>query len=680
MIDEGENTGIDHSNFKFSENMKKAETQSVAQEQSTVKITKAEAPFNHESLKEQRRVMHELRYAELIDKLRNNGESLSDDDKTLISHSLERRNWGGILKNLKKGDTVISTLSSTSELLSIKNLNDNIFGPSTTDEIIFMRRELTISKLDFALNSAGVSSSDREHTSLEQNYKFGVFKIPKEHNLDVVSIFNKICAEVDVEIKELVITLVEKEIKQNEKRLDELEKKIKGTELSVAEKETIEDEIKKAKKKKSNLPIFKTKVDQEGYRMTFGIAKVESDDIQDIIVAANGSLQTARAATFESAQGYGDKFSDEKMTASIDQINETKRKLFEEGNTIIDSDGIEHKIFEGEVGKLTLNRDLLREIRKNKFACEKGQENVLEEVKNYVKSLNIFDVVKPFTAEEIPAIEKGIADDNETAEGIFKNEKNKFAKAADALDRNDKDNNFTSQTRFHAESVKIKNCAYLSLDVLDVGVDQLLDYEQLVQEVTDKKISFTAASIKAGDNMTKKLREVRQKAFDICNKLKITKNERMNGLVGGDELTLAIDLDAVDENGKKIFDDGDKVLNKLIHDLKKGTDSRVVKTVIAESHRFSSSNNEIERMKEHITALKKAEDGTTQAKEVENELRKLNKFIKQNPDNMMAEILKNSLENFVVAEVDDHFVIRTENGPDLNLTEILQKFKAIQKE
>jgi len=591
------------------------------------------------------RGMRDLRYAELVDKLRENPASLSDTEKDQINHSLERRRWGGVLRNLNEGDTVISTLSATSDLLSIKNLNDNIFGPQTTDSIILKRRKLTESFLNLELNFAGVDSRELEHVNLEQNYKFGVFKIPAKYDLDTVKIFNKVCAQVDEEMKQYIIRLAD-------------------------------EEQSKSPEKTALLQKFRVAVNSEGYRMSFGITKVQSENLEDAILATNGSLQMARASSLD-VNSYGGEFSNEKIKESIDGISELRNKIFQNGNKIVSKNGTVHEIFSQKDGLMELNRDLLREVRKDKFETQTDQANILDDLKKYVKSLNIFDVVKPFTAEEIDIIKIENKTIDSITSGITDNKKEKGKQAADILDRNEKDQHFTSESRFHAEAVKHLNCAYLSLDVLDVGVDQLLDFENRTQMVANKVLTFNEASMEAGDMMTEKLRLMRETVYKICDEFGLVKNERMDGLVGGDELTLAINLDATSQKGEKIFDDNDKVLNKLIHRLKKETNSRVVKTVIAQSKRHSSSDNTVNKMKEHLVALKKAEDGTSQAKQVEAELRKLNKFSKENPDNQPAKELLGNLKNFVMAESDGHFVVRTEHGPDLTLKQILEQFNLL---
>ncbi len=637
-----ETAGIDHSKFRFKDNMKQPNREQTTNHEPI----KPYVESSEEDVISLDRGMRNLRYTDLLDKMRTTPEDMTASDKEQVNHSLERRKWGGVLRSLHKGDTVVSTLSSTSDLLSIKNLNDNIFGPQTTDSIIAKRRQLTESFLNLALNRAGVSADDLEHVSLEQNYKFGVFNIPAKYNIDVLKVFNNVCAQVDVEMKKFIIKLAD-------------------------------EEESKSPEKRKVLQNFRVAVNEQGYKMTFGTAKVESDDLAEIISAANGSLQTARAATFEGFEGYGDDFSAEKMNLNIDQISELRNKLYQNGNSVVGKDGLTYNIFNKKGDKLELDRDLLREVRKDKFKVQPGQEQVLIDLKAYVKSLNIFDVVKPFTADEIDKIK----DENLQIDVITKNvtagNAEYSAQAADILDQNEKDEHYTSESRFHAEAVKNKNCAYLSLDVLDVGVDQLLDFEHRTQMVANKEISFAQASLEAGDLMTNRLRQMRERVFDICEEFKITKNGRMDGLVGGDELTLAIDLDATDEAGRKIFDDSDKILNKLIHRLKKETNSRVVKTVIAESKRHSSSDNIIQRMKEHLVAMKNAEDGASQAKQIENELRKLNKFTTEQPTNQRAKEIQDSLKDFVMAEVDGHFVVRTEHGPDITLDEILETLKSL---
>lgn len=590
------------------------------------------------------RGMRDLRYVDLLDTARNNSELLVPIERHQIVDSLERREWGSVLRSLHQGDTAISILSSISDISSIKNLNDNIFGSQTTDSIIIKRRQLIESHLNLALNTAGVSVKDLEQVSLEQNYKFGVYKIPKKYNLDAVVIASKVCAEVDAEMKDYIISLAD-------------------------------DEQSKHPEKTEILQKFRTDINTEGYKMTFGTATVESDDIEDVVLAVNGSLQTARAVASEKSAIYGDNFSPEKMTAKIEQTDQMRNKIYQEGNQIVGKDGSIHEIFSGDVGGLVINKDLLREIRKDKLAISAGQEVILNNLKEYIKGLNIFDTVKPFTADEVAGLKEKFAEIDKTTNGVLDGDQEACAKAAEILDKNEKDERFTSEARFHGEAVKIKNCAYLSLDVLDIGVDQLLDFEQRTQLVVNKQMTFIQASLEAGDAMTKRLRDIRKRAYEICDELGLTKDGRMNGLVGGDELTLAIDLDATDKNGNKIFNGNDKVLNKLILRLKKETSSRVVKTVIAESQRHSSTDNIIHRMKEHLVALKNAEEGARQAKEIESEVRKLNKFLKDHPDNLPAKTLLISLDNFVMTEIEGKFIIRTEDGPDTDLNQLLEQLK-----
>ena len=276
-----EPTGIDHSNYKNPKDMPPKNLRETTGEPTThPEALSKPQPESKEARASLNRGMRDLRYVELIDTLRTKGGTMNTEQRQQITHSLERRKWGGVLRNLQKGDTVISTLSSTSDLLSIKNLNDNVFGQQITDNIIAKRRQLTESILNFALNSVGVAADDLENTSLEQNYKFGVFKIPEKYNLDVVAILNKVCNEVDLEMKKFIISLADEEEQKNPK-------------------------------KAAFLQNFKEAVNTEGYKMTFGTAKVESAELEDIILAVNGSLQTARLATHSNFKDYGASFSAE---------------------------------------------------------------------------------------------------------------------------------------------------------------------------------------------------------------------------------------------------------------------------------------------------------------------------------------------------------------------------------
>jgi hypothetical protein len=199
-----------------------------------------------------------------------------------------------------------------------------------------------------------------------------------------------------------------------------------------------------------------------------------------------------------------------------------------------------------------------------------------------------------------------------------------------------------------------------------------------MQMVERGEKTFAEASLEAGDKITNTLREFRTKVFSICQKeLGLPPDTRLTGLVGGDELTIAIDLNATDTNGNKIFDAEDKKINELILWLKKETNSRVVKTVVAESRRTSDSNDTAQNMADHLAALKKAEEGAGQAKELEGYLRKLEKVVAQNSGNSKASELMESLKNFVITEVHGQFVVRTEKDADIPLAQIIEKIKNI---
>lgn len=584
------------------------------------------------------RGVRDISFVDFIDKLRNEDETMSKEEVTKATHALERRRWGDVLRKLDVGDVVVSILSDTSDTLSIKNLNDNVFGPKLTDdEIIAKRRNTTTEVFERVLREAGVSDEDIRQSGLEHNYKFDIFRIPGGTNLDVTALMNKVCAEVDAIMREHITTLAKNEQEKNPS-------------------------------KKDFLSNFANTVQTQGYRMNFGTALVESADLKDVVLAVNGSLQTARASTSEAGQNYGGNFSVEKMQEKLAEIQILRNQIFDNGNTLIGQDGSQYEIFTGsKESGLALDRDLLRDVRKDKFVCAPDQKHILDALKKYIKDLNIFDLVKPFTADEFEKVEVGMGHIDTIAEGLKNGDMDSRRQAADILDTNEKDNRYTSEARFHADAVKIKNCAYISLDVLDVGVDQLLDFEQRVQSVEKGESNFVAASLEAGDAMTKTLRTMREDVFAICanEKFNLVVDGRMTGLVGGDELALAIDLDTINE----------KQLDKLIHQLRKKTNSRVVKTVVAESIRHSDSENPTDRFADHLSALKKAEEGAGQAKQLETLLRKLEKIKPDSANYHGTKDLAASLKDFVIAQEDHHFVVRTESGPDQSLVQILEKLK-----
>lgn len=593
-----------------------------------------------------KRVERNIFAADLISSLDQN-QKLEGHEKAMVRSMLERRNWSKMLNGINVGDRVVTIMTPAEDFLSIKNLNDNVFGPQMTDNIIAERRRATEEIFQKYLSE--ISDKDVRDLNLEQNFKFGVFKLPKDlaDRIDM----KQICQESNERIKLFILELVKHEI------------------------DSTEDRVKIIKLKQ-----FQSQLEETGFNLDFGVASVKDEGVEDRILALANSMQVARLRGVNSEVNEEYKKSD--FENHIQKIDEIKEKLIRETGNVIKGEKGDFQIFEtGQKGRYVLNRDLMRDVRKGKFVPAEGQEDTLGEVQQYMKSLNVLDFVKYFTSEEVKGFDKKAQEVKSLSDQIKEGDLSNIERIKNKLKTNEKDERFTSNDLFHAESMKKDNCTYLSLDVLDLGVDQLLEYEGLLQDVRDGELSFEEATLRAGDVQTKKLQDIRTKAAEIIRGYKngklLNEDGLIVGLIGGDEFTFAVDNERISEED----------LDQIIFDLKKSTNSRVIKTVIAESSRSSESvdlsnpDNQKSRLKEHLDSLRKAEIGAEKAKQLEDKIRKIKRFVSERfkgkereQIKQMLDILEGLEKKYVVVEDGNEFKFKLKDPPQKFSLDEMKKF------
>ena len=534
------------------------------------------------------RLERDLEVAAISEKLAR-GEATTEKERLAAASMIERRNWGKLL-DLKEKDILVSFLVPGGDFLSIKNMNDNIFGYQGTDEIIAYRRQL----LGKYLKEAGLEE-------LEQDYLSGFFKIQEKDRPKMEQKLTEISRHLDAEMKVFIGEMVEK----------------------IAAKETDPKKIEKIGK-------FDNLLQKLGYRMTFGISTVgkpaSATDFSHVELALNQGLQMAQLSRGRAGE-YGGEFSSREINNELKELDALRRRIMDKDNRIVQQlpDGekfIFDHIFTEQDGHFEINRDILRDVRKYKFKVAEGDklnEDMLEDVSLYVRKLNLLDIRKPFTHAELSG-EENIqgseisvaaerAEQKELAEKIrsdnYSAEDGK--KAAEFLDRDPKDRYCTSKEKFVSGAVKIKNCSYVMLDRLDLGVDLLRSYEQLEQDVLSGKIELGDASVAAGDDTTKAMRDLRQMVREEFGRA--FPGEEFLSLVGGDEISLAIDNDRVPQ---------DKI-DEFLLTIQSKTRSRVVRSVVT----GRSSATATAAKEEHLAALKRTEDGADQLKQIEAEVSKL---------------------------------------------------------
>jgi hypothetical protein len=539
------------------------------------------------------RVQRDIDLATKVGRLEQ-GKQLDSD---ALSGVLERRVWGNFFHNLQKGDRIVSVLVPGADFLSIKYLNDKIFGPQVTNRIIEKKRVVLEEK---------IQAADPEAKPLQSDYKTEVFKLSKDSVIDM----EKIMQVVDQEMKVFIVELTKHTIAEE-----------KNADKHKVLKEFLDDVEGRSDRSKG----------KEGFRMNYGMAEVGGDDAKDQLLALGHALQTSRMAREAKDGSYGAEYSEASNLQEIENIKNLREEIMSNGNEIVDSDGNAFEIFTKQGDKFVFNRDLLRDVRKGKFKTRSAE--TLHVISLYIKKLNILDTVKPFTEKELVATKKSAGANHELAAKLRSGEllsEEDRKRAVEILRTNEKDAEFTSNSEFHKRAIEMDDAVYVSLDVLDLGVDLLLEYESALQDVEmaaeeDKLDKFNKASLVAGDITTEKLKDFRRKVAEVYKNKEFGLGE---GLVvaeiGGDELTLAVNV------GKDRPLHSKEKMDEFLFALKESTNSRVIKTVVsrAEKH-VDGMVSDRAKVEAHVEAMKRAEQGAAIAKDVEEACRKLTRILKK---------------------------------------------------
>ncbi len=599
-----------------------------------LELEQSEARVDHEVVI---RTSRDIAFAEEVDKL----DQGKDFDSQAVAGVLERRKSGKLFTSLEPGDKVVSFLVPGADFLSIKYLNDNIFGPQVTNEIIIQKRNVL---------EAEMKKLSEDISFIQSDYKTEVIKIPSSLQL-AEGVLKRVSEEVDTEMTKFVLATAGRvlENEHDPKRIAVLKK--------------FEKDLLGASDGKKN-----------GFKMNYGVATVAEGSPDQLaenqVVALNQSLQTSRMSREAKDGSYGAEYSESRTIEEISHIQELRQEIIDGGNTITDADGNDFVIFEERGGKRALNRDLLRDVRKGKFKT--GNKELLASVALYVKKLNVLDAVKPFTKEELAQTKDQAVSSHELSQKIKNKEQlsaDEKKTAVEMLQANEKDAEYTSNSEFHKRAVAMKDAAYISLDVLDLGVDLLLEYESALQDIenasSEKKAEvLKEVSLSAGDKTTEKLRDFRKNVAEVYRKFGLG-DGLVVGEIGGDELTLAVDIGSnstLQEKGR---------MDDLLFALKKATNTRVVKTVVSQAEKHIDDHvSEQGVIEAHLEAIKKAEQGSAIAKDVEEAARKLSRILKKQGRAAVESRLDGLSAIFAIKEeqgtVEANFVV-IENGNDFRL-------------
>src|SRR3989338_5878255 len=450
-------------------------------------------------------------------------ETFSTQNLATIRSTIERKNWN-VSFRLQAGDGVI--VFTEPKLQATKKFNDVLFGPLKTDIVNAKRNTLLREKLTEA---GGLSGSI---TLLEQSFKNSFFKVEGALDTPELAAFvNKVCAEVDSEMKTVIDEAIEEELRG------------------------LGPENSKDMEKRRALTAFRAQ-NETGYKIGFGISKVESSDApervgvtQAITEAWTGSLMN-RAEMKDGA--YGTEFSAAALTQLIEENKIARTTITEQlsKRAIPVIHNHEGKAFVVFTEANILHTDLLRELRKGTFTPAAEDTELVGLIEAYRQRLNVIDVVKPYTLDEIA----GEANLQVTGEAL-KTRLTRERAASDRLGKlialrakletgqlgateqqdleklqeeiiqdkdtvvsvieSSKDGIYSSDAIFHYEAVHTPNCAYITLDALDVGVRGAQLTDELMQQVEQGALPVEQALLQAGDTITKELRQFRTKVLEI---------------------------------------------------------------------------------------------------------------------------------------------------------------------
>ncbi len=559
-----------------------------------------------------------------LDNFVENNE-IDNKEKAKLAGMSERRQWGKVFTKLEKGDRVVSFISPGANFLAIKYLNDEIFGPTKTNEIIHKRRDVL--RIKIAQINEG-KEDEQKIELLQSDYKTEIYRIPKDSAINLEDI-DTVMQDVDRQMKDFILTMVDGLING----------KVVGGNLE-------------------KLKNFRTALNGElpenhgkgGFRVNYGIATVNGNSAEEKMLALGSSLQAGLLSRRTTGEGkYGSEFNQDQVLEDVKSINSLREEMIKDGNTLVDKSGNSWNIFlptpkEGAKQTYILNRDLLRDVRKGKIKVDSSQQPLLDKIIVYIKKLNILDVIKPFVKEEIDEVEqraiksKILGDKMRNGSELEDSER---ASLAQELYSDERAKNFTSKMEFDRRAIGMKNAVYISMDVKDLGVDLLLEYETVLQNIAgiegaDKKFnSFKEASLSAGDETTRKLRAFWKSVQSVCGEFGLQgKDNLFTAHVGGDELTLAFEI------GDGVGKIKSEQVQNLLLALKRATNSRVIETRISESekHVMEGSDNR-QKTEAHLRAIKKAEAGTDIIKNIEAIARKLTNSLKQGKQQEVSEKL-----------------------------------------
>lgn len=618
------------------------------------------------------RLKRDLVLGEDLEKIER-GERLSEVEKRRVIGALESRGWQNMLGTVQEGDALAAFLVPGGDSFGIKHLNDDLFGMQKTDEIIAFRRTcLERHMRDANLNRVAYSfkdeyfripkdvdrsaTSERLHVVAETVRKEMTIKLAMAAIVEYRGADQKRQGALDAFLASMLGEKAAGECREARSRLSALEEAVgryaneevearvaisRGTGTAgdhAGAKARLESAIRlqSSEEQKVAKEVIAPALSDpmRGYRVTFGTSEVgapkKEGDFSHIETAVSSAIKGAMVARHHPEHGHA--FVPEDM----DRIMIECRKLRASIGTsdLVDRSGRVYPIFTKQAdGTVKLSLDLIRDIRKGRIEPKEDQRELFDYVASYIASLNILDIVKPYTHEELSggtvygtgrSVSEIIRTTSEMVESVKNGSisEDQSREIGVLLQTEGKDRLCTSAVEFNRSALRIPDCTYLSLDVLDVGPELIQEFERLIQLIEVGKISLEQAQMIAGDATTRKMRDFRKSVTDTYREL--TGEDRPLMYVGGDEVVLAMD-------SADVTDEFVLALRKIRLGPEKDGSVRVVKTVVGSGERHSDLRDADRTMKEHLRAKKIAERGTTVAKELERGVHDIERLINELP-------------------------------------------------
>lgn len=665
------------------------------------------------------RLDRNLRLGESLESLER-GKPLERREVREVAGALESRGWYNLFSKLQSGDDLITLLVPSGKGEGIKHMNDVLFGAQRTDQIIDRLRLLTSSRLrkigvsqiastyknGYARRPEDLSREEGAMEKLEQ----AVEDIRTEMTTFLVEESLNAMEDADVDRSQALtvflrhllgpsgaeVALVQRGMIRAAQQVYEraLQEEAAAWQIAIAEedpestragfalqiargrKQAAEAQMGDIQKRiREDIVAPALEDPRRGYRVTFGIAHVDAPESEGSYVHIERAVCQSVAGATEAREGgsFGVVWSPEIANECLAERRELQAQL--EEKYLIDDQGRAYPLFgkRGD-GFAELNADVIRGLRKGSLKPRADQEDIAASVNRYLRVLNVLDVIKPYTYDEVAG---GTAHggDRTLAEQVAWTKEQAFAlrsgKGLDSdtrasivqeLHKDGKDQACTSSVEFHRQALEMPSCTYVSLDVRDVGVELLQEFEILLQRVDRGDMTFDQAQLVAGDATTQRMRDFRSRVSEIYREK--TGETQPVMLVGGDEVVLAVD-------GIKATDELMLALQSIQVAKKPGSSVRVVQTVVAESDRVSRTSDRDEMKREHLKAKHLAETGATVAKDIEGKLHDVEVLISALPQEERAEHIASMqalhLEQFAVRQVQGkesfELVIRDANQP-----------------